>query len=297
MGQDGRGLRERIRAAVGRLTAAERRVARTLLVDYPLAGLRTVQALADAAGVSTATVLRFVGKLGFATYADFQEALRGELALTLQSPLSRYETVARAAPDTPAGAVRHYLDDQRRRLEEALGLLWDAEVEAVVRLLADVRRELLLLGGRYSHALAGYTARLLHGVRPRVSVVDGQTQLWADRLLDVDRRTVLLVYDFRRYQADVGTFARLAADRGARLVLVTDPWQSKIAAFAHHVLAVPVASPSLFDSLSAATALSEALVFAAAGLLEEARARIADQERLRRPFHPLSLDQPEGDPS
>ncbi len=284
-------LAERIRARLPELTKAERRVAHVLLGRYPLAGLETVQALARRAGVSTASVLRFTGKLGFPSYNAFQGELREQLAATLQSPLTRY----RAGDDVPAGGdaalVRRHLAEIRAALAEAESLVVASEIEAVVGLLADTRRTVYLLGGRYSGRLAGYMADLLRGVRPQVVLVDGQTQKWADHLLDIGRRTVLVCFDFRRYQPDVLTFAEHAARRGARVVLVTDPWHSAIERVAAHLLPVPVASPSIYDSLAPAMAVVEALVGALARRLgDRARSRIEAQEELRRPFRPAPAE-------
>ncbi len=291
-------LAERTRHRWPALTRAERRVAQAFLAHYPLAGLETVQALAARAGVSTATVLRFVGKLGFSNYAEFQSLLRQQLAESLQSPLTRYHRTQALEPGSPAELVAAALDERADQLRRAKELLFPDAVERAVELLADPARRVLLLGGRYSGSIARYCAGLLRGLRPKVDVVAGQTQTWADALLDVDRRTTLLVFDFRRYQRDVVTFARLARERGARVVLITDPWHSDIARFADTLLAVPVAARSLHDSLTAAVALCEALVAAVARTLGgHTRARLCEQERLRRPFQPaLSGPQAEGEP-
>ncbi len=277
---------ERIRSALPDLTRAERQVAHVLLGRAPLAGLETVQALARRSGVSTASVLRFVAKLGFASYADFQQALRSQLAATLQSPLSRYPAALRDRPDDREGMLARYFRDIRGRLEEALSLVPEGEFEAVADLLAEVRRPVFLLGGRYSGRVAGYLSDLLRGIRGRVHLVEGQTEKWVDRLLDMNRRSVFLCFDFRRYQKDLLGFAEGAAARGARIALITDPWHSPIERVASHLLPVPVASPSIYDSLAAAVTLAEALVSAVAHRLgEQARVRIETLERLRRAPH------------
>ncbi len=262
-------------------------MAQVLLGHYPLAGLETVQLLARRAGVRDPTVLRFVSRLGFGSYADFQRALRDQLAATLQSPLTRAGTVLAPGAEPEVGTVAHYLLARAEQIRETAATLPAEEVEAAAALLADPRNVVRVLGGRYSASLARYAADLLRGLRPGVDAVGGQTQTWADRLLDFDRRTVLLVFDFRRYQRDVVTFARLAAARGARLVVVTDPWYSEAARHAERVLAVPVQSESIYDTLVPALATVEALVFAVARRLgERARQRIEMQEQLRAPFAP-----------
>ena len=71
---------------IGDMPAGERRAAQTLVANYPLIGLKTVADFSVAAGVSSPTILRFVSRLGFQNYPEFQAALQDELAEQLQSP-------------------------------------------------------------------------------------------------------------------------------------------------------------------------------------------------------------------
>ena len=82
-------LSERVRRDLGNYTAAERRVAQSLLSDYPVAGLETVARFAHRAGTSGPTILRFVSRLGLKSYAEFQNCLRSEVQERLQGPLAR----------------------------------------------------------------------------------------------------------------------------------------------------------------------------------------------------------------
>ena len=67
---------EIIRAQLDSLTKSERKIARLLLEDYPISGLAGIPAIAEAAGVSAPTIVRFVAKLGFKNIAQMREQLR-----------------------------------------------------------------------------------------------------------------------------------------------------------------------------------------------------------------------------
>ena len=84
-----RPLLEDIRDRLDEFTATEKKAAHALLANYPMQGLGTVAQFAEAAGVSSPTILRFVGRLGFPGFAEFQRKLRGELESQLNSPLAR----------------------------------------------------------------------------------------------------------------------------------------------------------------------------------------------------------------
>src|SRR5882724_8452309 len=79
-------ISERVRRSLSAYTAAENRVAQALLEDYPVAGLETVARFAKRAGTSGPTILRFVNRLGFESYAAFQNRLRSEVQKQLQGP-------------------------------------------------------------------------------------------------------------------------------------------------------------------------------------------------------------------
>src|SRR3546814_5594240 len=73
------------------LTPSEQKIARVLLADYPVSGLGTQSSLARRAGVSDPTVVRFVAKLGFDGFTEFQASLLDEVEDRLRSPLMMIE--------------------------------------------------------------------------------------------------------------------------------------------------------------------------------------------------------------
>src|SRR3979411_2372884 len=84
---------ELVRHRLASLSPAERKLARVLLASYPIAGLESVARFAERARVSPPTVTRFITKLGFRGYPEFQETLRTEVQARLSSPVARYRDV------------------------------------------------------------------------------------------------------------------------------------------------------------------------------------------------------------
>jgi len=102
-------------------------------------------------------------------------------------------------------------------------------------------------------------------------------------ILDFLRKgDVLIVFDYRRYQADTIESARIAGTQGCNVVLFTDPWLSPASAFARQVLVTSVETVGPFDSLVGATAVVEAMIAAVLNRLgPRAQARMQSLERLR----------------
>lgn len=269
-----------VNALLGTLTRTERRVAQVLLSQYPLLGLETLVKFAEAAQTTAPSVLRFVTKLGFAGYADFQAALRTELKPQLQSALNRH--TVRAAVNAGDHYLHRYSEAVIANISRAEQLMPPRQFEAVVELLSDINRPILCIGGRFSSMLAKFLYSFLVEIRPRVQLIQGQTETWPAHLLDVGKRHILIVFDFRRYQGDVGRFAERAAKQGASLVVFTDEWMSEISRSAHHVIMSPVVVPSLYDSSVVCLLQIEALMGALGHKLSKAaRKRIAALESLR----------------
>jgi DNA-binding MurR/RpiR family transcriptional regulator len=277
--QDSR-VGELVRHRLASLSPAERKLARVLLASYPIAGLESVARFAERAGVSPPTVTRFITKLGFKGYPEFQEVLRHEVQARLSSPLERYrdEPPGQGADTLLTGA----LDMSRRNLQATIEQLSHHDFEEAVGLLSDVRRLVLVLGGRLSSQLARYLAGQLHLLRPGITLVDVERGAPAQQLIDLRKGDTLVVFDYRRYQADTIESARVASAQGCNVILFTDPWLSPASAFARQVLVTSVELVGPFDSLVGATAVVEAMVAAVLDRLgTRAQSRMQNLERLR----------------
>ena len=274
------GVGEVVRLRMDSLSPAERRLARVLLASYPIAGLESVARFAERAGVSPPTVTRFITKLGFRGYPEFQESLRREVQARLSSPLARYrDEPQRTGTDW---MLNDSLETSGHNLQATLGLLSHRDVNEAVTVLADVRRRVMVLGGRVSAPLARYLAGQMHLLRPGIGLVDAERSAPAQQLIDMRKTDVLVVFDYRRYQPDTIESARVAAARGCNVILFTDPWLSPASAFSRQVLVTSVETVGPFDSLVGAMAVVEALIAAVLRRLgARAEARMQNLERLR----------------
>jgi len=248
-------LADRITASLPSLTKAERRAARALLARYPTAGIETIALFAEGAGVSGPTILRFIGKLGFEGYGDFRRALREELEAQAQYPLTRPPEA-----DTASSGLAALGQRLAATIGDTLAMCDREELGRFVTALSDERRDVYLLGGDFTDVAARHLEFHLRKMRPRVRLIDHDLIRRADQLADLRRRDLFIVFDIRRYQRDAVASARVAAARGASVVLITDQWMSDAAEVADVVFRARVDGPSRWDSLVGMIALVEILV-------------------------------------
>jgi DNA-binding MurR/RpiR family transcriptional regulator len=169
------------------------------------------------------------------------------------------------------------------------------DVNEAVEIIGDVRRRVMVLGGRVSAPLARYLAAQLHLLRPGIALVDSERSAPAQQLIDMRKGDVLVVFDYRRYQSDTIESARVAAAQGCNVILFTDPWLSPASGFARQVIVTSVDMVGPFDSLVGAMAVVEGVVAAVLGRLgPRAQSRMQSLERLRAGDVLADTDQPSG---
>jgi DNA-binding MurR/RpiR family transcriptional regulator len=254
----GVGLAEEIRQRLKNLSPAERRVARILISGPPTVGLESSARLARRAGVSGPTVSRFVARLGYGSYADFQRVLHDELNARVISPLELYKRHHDGeSPDTFLARSAEAFSNAIRLTVENLNV---TDFNRATELLATERHQLIVMGGLYTHLLAACFVTALREIRPQVRLVAPTSSERAVAVADATRRDVAVVFDFRRYESETLEAAGALRRLGAPVILFTDPWLSPIATVADAVLVAQVNVSSPFDSLTPALAVVEMLV-------------------------------------
>lgn len=240
------------------LTQSERHLASVLLQDYPMAGLQSITKLATAAKVSTPTVIRMARKLGFNGFPALQDALREEVAAQIRKPMSKRDAwMADASSKHPlfrfAEAVASNLHHTLERIDTGM-------FDNVARLLADTKRHIYVTGGRITRSNADYLFNHLQIIRPNVTQLGNSSNVWPQYLLDMDDRSVLVLFDIRRYESNLQKLASLASARGCKVVLFTDQWGSPVARTADYTFNGLVEAPSSWDSTIAILLIVEALI-------------------------------------
>lgn len=281
-------LADEIRNKLGDLSPAERKVARVLLAGYPSAGFETVAILAERAGVSAPTVIRFVNRLGYRGFPDFKNALRRELQERNASPLSLYEAADYGREGGGDGEGSSSLIERGSRLfgeavARTLAELPPHDLHQAVQLLSDPKRRVTLAGGRFTRLLAQYLGLHLMQLRDDVRFLPGGAVERAAVLAALHRRDVLVVFDYRRYEEEKLAIAQLVHETGGKVIVFTDTWLSPVTAHAEVVLPSHVAAPSPYDSLVPTLAVVETVVAGVISALgEDAHSRMRHGEETAR---------------
>lgn len=273
-------VQDEVRANLPHLTAGQTKLANALLADYPFAGLQPIQQLAEATGVSPPSISRFVSRLGFAGFGDFQHALIEELREGSRSPRDLHPL---SEEDTGACFLNSYTRRAAELVRQLPQTITQQQLDSVAALLADPARKIYLRGGRISDTLARFLSLHLRQTRPGIHHLADDPELWPDALMRMRRRDVAVLFDFRRYQPSLERLAAaISEERRAQVVLITDKWQSPAARYSSQVIALPIEIGTAWDTGAAALALIEALVVTVSEHdWQSTEARIKDWDALR----------------
>ncbi|MDN5569829.1 MAG: MurR/RpiR family transcriptional regulator [Propionibacteriaceae bacterium] len=260
-------------------TPSEQAVAGFYADAYPGVALLKLHEVCAAAGVSTATVIRFARKLGYADFRDLNSSLQAEVKQRLNAPRDRLARLAsqRAAPPPAPRALQERFALAAQDLRETARGIDPESFGRFIDLLADADRPLHLGAVASGQPLLRYFALLLAYLRGNVVVLDG-TDRWSHELAGLDAHAVVVAEAFDRYPVAVQRLLRYANAKGATTVLLTNRHSSPLVRETDLTLFVASQSHPMFGSRVGLLLLLEAALDALAARLPNTDGRADDIE-------------------
>ena len=261
-------LLERIQS-LPKLTRGETRIADYFQRNRSGLAFETATSISRRTGLSKATVVRFISRLGYEGFADFQERLKNEFMDLLESPIKRFT----GRKDRDEGSGFDYLGSLIAstvgNLEKARSQNRSDRFMVVAKLLALSQGKVYVMGMLTSFGLAEIFWSMANYLRPGVVLVDNRFSALPNQMVNVTPEDVLLAVTHRRYSRQTDLTINHFVGLGGKVVLLTDSILNPASTLAHHVLVAPSEGAHLFDSHCAALILLESLVTAMADLLAD----------------------------
>jgi DNA-binding MurR/RpiR family transcriptional regulator len=253
---------KQIFAKTDSLNGAQKRLGHYLKNDSAALLLSNVSDLADAVGVSKATVVRFAKSLGYKGFPEFKRDIQGEMRRKLRAASRMEQTFAELGNDENifAKLIKRDIELLQETLQAASAPDFHKAVEIIWR-----ARKVFIIGLNASMALA----YLLHFRLVRVKkeahwiFLTGGTSL-LEQLAFIERQDVLIAIDFVNVPREVQTALHHAKKVGAPILGITDFPSSAIAKAADVCLYAKRGLHSTVNSLTPAFSLVNALAIAVA---------------------------------
>ena len=253
---------KQIFARTDRMNGAQKRLGRYLQNDSSALLVSNVSDLANAVGVSKATVVRFAKSLGYKGFPEFKRDIQKEMRRKLRAASRMEQTFAELGNDENifAKLIKRDIELLQETLQAASLPDFHRAVEIIWR-----ARKVYIIGLNASMELA----YLLHFRLVRVKkeahwvFLTGGTSL-LEQLAFMERDDVLIAIDFVNVPREVETALRHAKKVGAPILGITDFPSSPIAKAANVCLYAKRGLHSTVNSLTPAFSLVNALAIAVA---------------------------------
>lgn len=240
-----------------RLSKGHKKIAAYIEENYDKAAFMTAAALGQKVGVSESTVVRFATELGFKGYPELQKELQ-QLIKSKLTAVQRMEVSENLIGDSDI--ITSVLNGD---IELIRATAEKTSREAFKNAVSEINRakRIYILGVRSSAALASFLAFYFNLVFDAVTLIDtASASEMFEQMFRIDKKDVCIAISFPRYSKQTVNALRFIADRGAKIIAITDTEKSPIASFANHLLVARSDMASVVDSLTAPLSLINALI-------------------------------------
>jgi DNA-binding MurR/RpiR family transcriptional regulator len=246
------------------LSGQLRKVADFILKDGNHACFLNARDLAEAASVSSATVVRFARKLGYDGYQSFKAELQDGLWRQLSSSERVSKTIQSVSGDQILSQI---MRKDVGLIENTLRINSEKDFQRAITRICGART-IYFVGQKSSFALAYFIYyRLCRlGISCKLVTVGGPGVLFSE-LASLKKNDILFVVGFQRITREVQACVKNAAARRVGVILVTSTSLNFVGDEADVVFLADRGSADLLQSVTAAFSLGHALVIAVAAKL------------------------------
>ena len=254
-------LNGRLREALPQLPRALQ-VASAYMLEHPgdIATL-SMRQVASNAGVSLPNFARLAKLLGYETYGQLREVYRNQVQ---QSDIREYHLRAENLQKTGSNAdARELWAKFRDSTFSNLGNVFDAidpEYFATVAKALNESRTIYLAGMQASANFSSFAYYLGNMASDKFRLVRGEGGVFADPIADIGPTDVMVAISHQPCARPPIEMARIARERGALVVAITDSPASPVALQADHIFVAPNRGPLFFESYVGTAVLIEALI-------------------------------------
>ncbi|MFZ0611158.1 MAG: MurR/RpiR family transcriptional regulator [Desulfobacterales bacterium] len=195
----------------------------------------TTRELSDACGVSEATVVRFVGQLGYSGYGEFLQALRDFVDSGLTLP-DRVDLPGMKGPGSDL--LHRVVFEEMNNLRQFYETIDMKVLDRIVEHLRD-SATVYVIGSRVSYTFAYYLGWSLTKVRRGVHILKGSDSTAIDWLTNAPENSLVVLVTTSRYPNELIKLGKVARRLQHSLLVITDNTLCPVIPFAHLSLVAP----------------------------------------------------------
>ncbi len=271
-----------LRARWGDLTPSNVRVAERVLADPEGVAFMTITDLALVAGVHESTIVRFSSSLGLAGYPALTQICRARLKERAQL-LRRFDNLEELS-DRENGPLQQAVSFDQANIARTFARIDHESWKLVVEELANAPT-VFTFGLRKCYPISFLLGYLLRLVRPGVRTLDIASGTLPEDLSLLRPGDAFVGIAIHRYTAESVRAFRWAHDHGATTIALTDNEASPLARYATHCFYIDTSGVAVLRSMTAFTAIVQALATDVASTLgASVRSALMIEEELHDEF-------------
>jgi len=278
-----RNLREEIKKSMGGFSRTQKRLANFLLDNWVDIPLLSIESIAEKSGVSTASITRLTRKLACKGFHDFKDQVKAEQMRSIVNPVERFFSL-----QADLSGKKPLIQAARQDVKNINRLLTSMSEETFLKLVAWVEKanRVFTFGVGISAIFSNLTAYTFNQIQKETHSLDeGHTPV-EEKIMAIGKDELIIFSSFFPYSKCTVEFARLAHQRGLRIVVLSDNEFSPLAPYASLILKIPRENILFTTSISALSVLLNAVATEIALKKKEALAlSLKEQDRQLRMFY------------
>jgi len=228
--------------------------------------VQRINEIAEGSGVHSSAVVRFAQRFGFSGFTEMQALFRNAYTEQVAPARSYQQRIRRVIEDdggrmTSAQMALRFIDASRLGLDELAAEFDPERFQSAVDLLVKAEN-IYVVAVRRSFSIASYIAYALQHTNKRVHLITGLGGMHREQIRSIGKNDVLIAISFPPYGKETLFCARVARERHAKVLAVTESELGPLANYADVLLKVQEGSAFAFRALTSTICLCQALFVA-----------------------------------
>jgi len=252
---------KRIHAKMNDFTRRQKFLAEYMIKFPEKIGYLSIAQLAEASGVSVATIVRFCNKLGYKGYIELgrevQKSIQFELSTLMRFGISHES--AKGQGKHKDSTFERIIKTELDNIAQMSSSIKRNDVETCINWMSAAK-DVSIIGNMGSASLATYFGYAANKILNTINVVNkvGADSPWLLRNLDQNSLIFLIAYP--RYPESTLGFGRLCKAKGCKIVSITNSNNSPVIHISDLTFVIPISMTTVVDSFAAPITFIHALI-------------------------------------
>jgi len=251
----------RIHSKMNEFTKRQRYLAEYIINFPEKIGYLSITQLAEASGVSVATIVRFCNRLGYNGYAELgqevQKSIQFELSTFMRFNIERESAKSKGTDqESPFERVVRIEMDSIEQMSNSVNR---KDMDICIDWMSAAKN-VIIIGSMASASLASYFGYAASKVLRSVTVINKVGAESPNFIKDLNQDSLVFLIAYPRYPESTLMLGRLCKEKGCKIVSITNANHSPAVHLSDMVFIIPISVTSIVDSYSAPIAFIQALI-------------------------------------